>query len=242
MTKANLLLLSLFLLTTLSFIAASNDSLDTGPNCTCDTTFVLEAIKAEDFNSIPKYDSPDFNPLDLYDIGQEENKRLWYRDIENPDTTKFTRHWNDYVPDNYHADHYDFIAHFKNKEGIELAFQLGPQSVLWAYHTFVFKKMGCCYLVTRSYFSHARFTYKGYAIIDSNQMNQLFGLLEQMNQSPADSDYPLGFSGFFADNRNNQQFLVDFQKEVTPETGTPTNEVSAFFSFVDEKIQWIQTY
>ena len=61
MTKANLLLLSLFLFTTLSIIAASNDYFDTGPNCTCDTTVVLEAIKADDFNRIPKYDSPDFD-------------------------------------------------------------------------------------------------------------------------------------------------------------------------------------
>jgi len=66
--------------------------------CSCDTTKTKQEINKTSFNKIPQYDTVSFTRAMFYDLDPLTNKMLWYRDIENPDTTKFTKLWNDYVP------------------------------------------------------------------------------------------------------------------------------------------------
>ena len=193
------------------------------------------------FNRIAEYDTSAFAADSLYGISPEENRRLWYRDIENPDATKFTKYWNDYVPGNYHADHLDFIKYYENNRDIEIAFQFGPNMDLWAYHIFVIRKLDCCYLATRSYFRHARFTYKAYAIIAPSLVDSLFQVLELINKTPIDIAASGNYSGYFADNRSKTKFYIDFEKE-TQESDEPKKEIMDLYNFVDKNINWTTTY
>ena len=211
-------------------------------DCMCDTTQALQAIMDKDFNRIVRYDTTTFPADGLYGISPQENRRLWYREVENPDTTKFTKYWNDYVPGNYHADHLDFIKFYENRPDIEIAFQFGPNLDLWAYHIFVIRKLDCCYLATRSYFRHARFTYKAYSIIDQDQVDNLFKVLEPINKTAVDTAASWNYSGYFADNRNNTNFFIDFEKEVTQDSHDPKKEIMSLYDFVDKEIKWIATY
>ncbi len=239
---------TIFLLTALTLFGQCSSTVQqtadntSGVDCKCDTNQALQTITDKDFNRIVQYDTTAFRADSLYGIDPQENRRLWYRDIENPDTTKFTKYWNDYVPSNYHADHIDFINFYKNKPEIEIAFQFGPNMDLWAYHIFVIRKLDCCFLATRSYFRHARFTYKAYSIIDQGQVDSLFKVLEPVNKSPVDTAESWNYRGYFADNRNNTNFYIDFEKEVTQGGNDPTKEIMALYDFIDKRIKWIATY
>ncbi|HMK06000.1 MAG TPA: hypothetical protein VK476_00635, partial [Flavobacterium sp.] len=204
--------------------------------CSCDTTKTKQEINKTSFNKIPQYDTVSFTRAMFYDLDPLTNKMLWYRDIENPDTTKFTKLWNDYVPGNYHAQPLDFVENYENRQDIPLAFQFGPNTDLWAYHSFVIRKMECCYLITRSYFRHARFTYKAYSIIDQAVLDSLRDVIGRLNQTPLDTTETFSYCGYFVDNGNNSKFFVDFDKE------KDEKEISNLYDFVDNKIKWTKTY
>lgn len=201
-------------------------------------------ITDKNFNRIPKYDTTTFKIKDFYELNKDENRKLWYRDIENIDTTKFTSSWNDYVRSNYHASHLDFIRFYENRNDIEIAFQFGPNMDLWAYHIFVIKKIGCCYLITRSYFRHARFTYKAYSIINKAQLDTLYSIIERTNKQSVTDNAEFNYSGYFIDNRNNRKFFIDFEKEILKINNDqePKAEIKELYEFVDKKINWIKTY
>ena len=59
--------------------------------------------------------------------------------------------------------------YFVDKSNIELAFQFGPNMDLFAFESFVLRKVECLYLFTRSYFRHGRFTFKSYALLDEEK-------------------------------------------------------------------------
>ncbi len=211
-------------------------------DCSCDTTKAIQIISNEEFNKLSKYDTITFLGDSLYSLSAEENRKLWYRDIEHKDTSKFTKYWNSYAPNNYHANHLDFVKYYENKSNIDMAFQFGPNRDLWAYHIFVIKKLDCCYLATRSYFRHARFTYKAYAIINGNQVDSLHRILEPINKLPIDSSGTRNYSGYFVDNRNKTKFHIDFNKEVKEESNEPKEEINNLYEFVDKKITWTVTF
>lgn len=215
--------------------------------CECDTLSARQIITARDFNRFPLYDTSSFKEDNFYELDSAINRSLWYRDIENTDTTKFTRLWNAYYPENYYASQADFVHYYAGRPDIEMAFQLGPNHDLWAYHTFVFKRIGCCYLATRSYYRHARFTYKAYAVVNEKKIDTLYSILGTINKSGIDSSNVLSYIGAFADNRNNKKFKIDFEKEKEPvksekEDAPPCKEVLEFYEFIDKRIGWIITY
>lgn len=199
-------------------------------------------FKSPDFNRLEIFDNVNFKSDSLYSLSAEENKALWYRDIQSPDTTKFTKYWNDYVPNNYHADHIEFQEYFEKKEGIELAFQFGPNMDLWAYHIFVLRKLDCCYLITRSYFRHARFTYKAYGIIDEAKIDSLYQVINSINPSKKDTSKSWNYSGYFMDNRLDRKFFIDFTDKIDSLSGEPTHEIKELYDFVDNRINWTVTY
>ncbi len=210
--------------------------------CVCDTVRAKEILDQPGFNRMEIYDNNTFAPDSLYSLSAEENKELWYRDIQNPDTTKFTRLWNDYLPTNYHADHLEFLEYFENRSNVELAFQFGPNMDLWAYHIFVLRKLECCYLLTRSYFRHARFTYKAYSIVDEVKVDSLYQVINSTNRSEVDTTSNWSYSGYFMDNRMNRKFFIDFMESVDSLSGNPTDEVLQLYDFVDNRINWKVTY
>jgi len=220
-------------------------------DCVCDKSVVKKIIKDKDFNHISKFDDASLTDSSFYELSAIDNKTLWYRDIENPEKTKFTDLWNDYAPNNYHASHLDFIKHYQSKKDIELAFQFGPNGDLWAYHTFVIRKVECCYLATRSYFRHARFTGKSYAIIDKSQLDTLFKVLAEQKTLNVDTTESFDYCGYFMDNRNNRSFYIAFEKDqlwvpTKKDTSIKTMEVrpeiKKLYDFVDHKIKWTKTY
>jgi hypothetical protein len=185
-------------------------------DCECDKGKVEKIIKSKDFNRLPEFDDSLFYEEVFYKLSEYDNRILWYRDIENPEETKFTRFWNDYKPNNYHASQIDFVEYYKDKKDIELAFQFGPSIDLWAYNIFVIKKIDCCYLVTNSYFRHARFISKYYSIIDEQLLNSFFKILseqktlKEINENSIES---YDYCGYFRDNRNKKSFYINFEKD-----------------------------
>ena len=218
--------------------------------CNCDFIETDSIIKSNVFNKLPQFDDTLTNE-GFYSLSATDNRTLWYRDIENPEKTKYTSLWNDYARNNYHASHLDFVKYYEDKNDIELAFQFGPNDDLWAYHTFVVKKIKCCYLVTRSYFRHARFTRKRYAIIDKPHLDSLFSVLAEQKVSQVDSNVTFDYCGYFRDNRNKKSFYINFKKDqvwVTNKQDTTRMhmevrpEISKLYDFVDNKIKWTKTY
>jgi len=211
--------------------------------CACDSLNTVGVINSKVFNSIPEFDTSTFDMTKFF-IDDSINRVLWYRDIENKGPTRFTPLWNDYYPAAYHASDSDFGKFYHDKKGIELAVQLGPNMDLWAYHIFVFKKMGCCYLVTRSYFRHARFTYKAYAIINEVMMDSLYIILSKIYTLPLSSKQDFHYVGYFVDNRFRKSFYVDLENVVSPPMirSKPKQEVQEFYDFVDKGIPWKMTY
>ena len=111
---------------------------------------------------------------------------------------------------------------------------------MWAYHIFVIKKLDCCYLITRSYFAHARFTNKRYAILDQNQVDSLFNILKRINKISIDVKPPYAYCGYFADNRNNTKFYINFDKVTQENSDEPKKYVDALYDFFDNGIKWKQ--
>ncbi len=124
------------------FFACSmtDNSYDKKTSCDCDALQVKQIVTNKNFNRISQYETTSFSDAGFYNLDSGRNRTLWYRDIENIDTTKFTSLWNDYLPSNYHASQLDFLKFYSERKAIEIAFQFGPNMDLWAYHIFVIKK------------------------------------------------------------------------------------------------------
>ena len=219
-------------------------------DCHCDKAATEKVIKSKDFNKLPQFDDT-LTDKGFYTLSAADNRLLWYRDIENPEKTKFTSLWNDYARNNYHASHLDFVKYYQDKNDIELAFQFGPNGDLWAYHTFVVKKIDCCYLITRSYFRHARFTGKRYAILDKSELDSLFSVIAEQKVTQVDTVETFDYCGYFRDNRNKKSFYINFEKDqvwVTDKQDTTLKhmevrpEINKLYDFVDDKIKWTKTY
>lgn len=215
--------------------------------CTCDTSAALLVINDSSFNRIGAYDTSSFTAQNFYELEPGINRQLWYRDIENTRATKFTTLWNAYYPANYYASQIDFLNQYCDRSDIELAFQFGPNHDLWAYHSFVVKKIACCYLVTRSYYRHARFNYKAYAFLNKQLADSLFAILDRTEKIPLDSLKSFGYSGFFADNRNRKEYYLDFERYFELRNNNDSTKMKStgfeqLFNFVDKEIQWRITY
>lgn len=234
----------LFLLSVTLYALTNKHLLAQSSSYDCDTSKIKSIIWDKSFNRIPKYDTTKFTIQDFYKLDKDENRILWHRDIENIDTTKFTSSWNDYARSNYHASHLDFLKFYDNRQDIELAFQLGPNGVLWTYFTFVVKKINGCYLITRTNFAHARFRYKAYAIINKAQLDTLYSILEKTNRQLVTGKESFSYCGYFVDNRNGKKFYLDLQKEVIESDSEqkPKPEIMEFYDFIDKIINWTKTY
>jgi len=217
-----------------------------GQECACDTLEVIKTIRDKNFNRISEYDTSSFSRSEFYKLDSVDNRRLWFRDVENVDSTKFTALWNDYARNNYHASQLDFVHFYEGKKDILLAFQLGPNMDLWAYHIFVVKKVNCCFLITRSYFRHARFTYKAYSILDDRHLDSLFSILKRVNRQSVSAEEEFKYRGYFMDNVNKEKYFIDFEKEITlgatEEDTKPKGEIRDLYEYLDKQIAWRKTY
>lgn len=227
-------------------------------DCNCDTVRIEKIIQDKNYNRIKKFDDTlTLNEIFFYKLSAEDNRQLWFRDIENIKETQFTSFWDDYHKKNYHTSHKDFVNYYKDKENIELAFQFGPSFDLWAYHIFVIKKIGGCYLATRSYFRHARFTSKSYAILGKCKLDSLFLILSQQKCIEANESETFNYQAYFIDNRNKKSFHLVFDKiedidwEYDKKSNSfkkvkveiePGSQIKNLYNFVDKEINWIRTY
>jgi len=240
--KVLLLLIAVVLLLTIFLALRYNSkiiSLVSKPHC--DDVKILQIVKEQNF--IPEYDTLVFSAENFNKLSEEENERLWYRDVESPDTTLCTRYWDDYSINSFYSSPKRFINQYDDKPNIEIAFQFGPYIFdLMAYNIFIIRKVDECFLITRSYYRHSRFVYKAYAILEERQIDNLYRVLDPITKMAVDSS--IGYSGVFVDNRNSIQYYIDFQKGMT-ETDNNSKEkgfITNLFDFIDNKIEWRETY
>jgi hypothetical protein len=105
------------------------------------------------------------------------NRLLWFREIETGPSTSVTPLWDAYVSTNYQSSGEDFFKAYQGRDSIDLAIQIGPNNYLWAYHHFILRPFNDCWILSRSYFQHARFTYKAYAVLNGAQVNALLAAI-----------------------------------------------------------------
>ena len=205
---------------------------------------VLKVVKEQLF--IPKYDTlASFSEKEFIWLGVNESVELWIRDIESPDTTRYTKYWNEFAGSDLAIGDRGFTDHYSNRSDIEIAFKFGPILYdLFSYHIFVVKEIDNYFLVTRSYFRHNRFTYKAYAILSKERIDRLFSILDIRTKIPMDTAKTSGYIGVFVDNRNNIQYYLDFQKESIEAENNPkkTKEYLSLFNYLDQEIEWKVTY
>ncbi len=217
-------------------------------SCVCDSSAVKKLVQQKTFNSIAEYDVKSFGKKKFYELDSQTNRTLWFRDIENPTATKFTELWDAYWDKNYYANPRDFVGFYKNKKDIPLAFIFGPNGDLWAYHIFVIKKVDCCYLITRNYYRHNRFTYKAFSVFDNTKLKKLYSILSKINLTSLATNRRHGYSGYFMDNLSGNNFFIDFENEVIKSKDSsnleskPKPEILDLYNFVDESIKWNKTY
>ncbi len=179
---------------------------------------------------------------DFYKLDSKTNQQLWFADIGHIDSTRYTRLWNDYQENNFHASHEVFRNHYRELPDTELAFQIGPAGPLWTYYTFVLKKQDCCFVLTRTSFVHARFRYKAFAILNEQKTDSLFSFLTTFDKTETEEDASL-MKASFIDNRKNELFEVVMDKfSAADEPLPPDSSVIRFLDFVDTKIKWTETY
>jgi len=213
--------------------------------CTCDTLQTKATVTDPNYDRMPQYDADELTDWDFYKLDSTTNRMLWYRDVESVDSTKLTAYWNDYYQNNYHLSQLDFIKYYTGRPGIEMAFLLGPNRAdLLAYHIFVVKKVGCCYVLTRNYFRHARFTYKAYAILNQPQVDSLHILVDRTSKVPMGDTEHKGYAAYFTDNCNQQQYFIDLQKKPDGDTAAAAARANlrALLHFVDKRVAWNKTY
>jgi hypothetical protein len=172
-----------------------------------------------------------------------ENQQLWFADIESIDSTQYTKLWDDYHENNFHASHKIFKEYYSESPNTELAFQIGPAGPLWTYYTFVLKKRDCCFVFTRTSFAHARFRYKGYSFLSKQKVDSLIDFVKTLHKTKVDEEAYL-MTASFVDNRNDEIFDVVIENVSTDDHKNlpPDSAVIKFLNFIDAKIKWIETY
>jgi len=247
-----ILLLTSFLAIFYSFQTQSKNP------CNCKKAELEKFIHTKDFSNWPKF-ADTLSTKGFYNLSYDNNRSLWYSEVETPDKSPFTTLWNDYAPNNYHASNLDFINYYKSKENVELAIQLGPNGDMWGYSILIIKKFDSCYLATSSLFVHARFISKSYSILSSEEYNKLIYLISIQKQQSIDSVKTLDYCGYFADNGNSKYFYVNFDKdqlwEIIYHDTVPSEyphpdikkqrkrpEILELWNYIDQEIKWTDTY
>jgi hypothetical protein len=207
----------------------------TEPACVCDTLKLKSQLSTVSVDSI--------KTANFYEVDSIENQQLWFTDIESIDSTHYTRLWDDYHENNFHASHKIFKDYYSKSPNTELAFQIGPAGPLWTYYTFVLKKRDCCFVFIRTSFAHARFRYKGYSLLSQQKVDSLIDFVKTLDKTEVDEQAYL-MTASFVDNRNDEMFdvaiehvSIDDHKNLPPDSA-----VIKFLNFVDAKIRWTETY
>jgi hypothetical protein len=178
----------------------------------------------------------------FYALDSVSNKQLWFEDIESIDSTQYTRLWDAYHENSFQASHRDFRNHYAESPDTELAFQIGPGGPLWTYFTFVLKKKECCFVFSRTSFTHARFRYKAYAILNRQKVDSLFDFMDALDKRD-ELDVGNSMTATFIDRRNDEMFDVAVEKFSSDHRSLPPDSaVIKFINFVDTKIKWTETY
>lgn len=138
----------------------------------CDHSQLLQANRQPTFaNTITTAD-------EFYELSKEQNRELWFAELESPNMTTFTRFWDSYHENNYRISQSDFIQNYSNSEDIILAFQLGPNLLnMYSYDIFTVRQAEGCYLFVRTYVSHDRINGKSYTVLDRNEFTKLVDYL-----------------------------------------------------------------
>src|SRR5688572_19929599 len=88
-------------------------------SCTCDILKLKSELLSIPIDSATRI-------TNFYEVDSLTNQQLWFADIESIDSTQYTRLWDDYHKNNFHASHNKFKDYYKESLNTELAFQIGP--------------------------------------------------------------------------------------------------------------------
>lgn len=212
--------------------------------CFCNKQKIQDSISTLQTNDLSvRIDS--LKESKFYSLSKEESRVLWFNEIENPCKTEYTKLW---VSSNkvYHTSQRDFIEFYNNRQDIELAFQLGPNGMMWSYHLFIVKKIGCCYLIIRTDNTHNHVLNKAYAIVEQKELEELYNIINSQQSYLLDTTFTFSYRGYFIDKRNKRNFYMDFeniQKESNPLVKLNRNEsLDSFFNYIEDGIPWTETY
>ncbi|MCK6544199.1 hypothetical protein L6Q79_16140 [bacterium] len=187
---------------------------------------------------------------EFYSLTQEANRTLWFKEIGLPCASSITPLWDDYHQNNYRAAGKDFIDYFSSDTSILYAAQFGPNLDLWAFTSYVARPFRDSVLLVHSYFRHARFTYKSYALISLSVSDSLHSLFLNLQKYEPDSSWEdADFSGFIIEGRTRFSFIVDLSKayhyvdvDSVRKKRVTNDEVTSLNSFLDNSIKWKTTY
>lgn len=253
--QINICVLLLFFLILIIFYSFRTESENT---CNCNKALFEKIIHTKNFLDPPKF-ADTLSTKGFYKLTYDNNRSLWFSEVENPAKTPFTSLWNDYCPNNYHASNPDFVSYYKSKKNVELAIQLGPSDDMWKYTIIIIKKLDSCHLVTSSIFVHARFLAKSYSILNCEEFDTLLDLISKQKKQDIDSVKISDYCGYFADNKNSKYFYVNFEKDqiweriyhdtIPSEYPHPDiykqkerPEILELWNFIDNVIKWTYTY
>ncbi|HPH23896.1 MAG TPA: hypothetical protein PLW32_08445 [Chitinophagaceae bacterium] len=234
--------ISILLFLQINNVQAQNKS------CACDTVKTKAKVSNKNFSALPQFDKLSFTKKNFENLDQANKKVLWYRELECTDSTKFTRMWDDY--DNLSIKNNSpskFLNYYKTRKDIEIAVYLGVD--LWGGNWyFIFKKIGCCYLITKNYHDRtAKFAHKSYAIITQSTMDEINKLINQMKVAPLplskyealnnDEAEPYHISAIINNKTHSQTIAANYESE----TVNRIKENEALFDFLDNQIYFTVT-
>ncbi|HAA18873.1 MAG TPA: hypothetical protein DCR93_28465 [Cytophagales bacterium] len=208
---------------------------------TCDSAQAANHLLSPEYLHLPAFDHSHFTTDSFYSLPLAANRRLWFREIEHPDSTRFTPHWWD-RPESYHADQLDFAQHYWLDSTVRLAMQFGPNEDLWAYNIFIVKEVAGCLVVSRSYFRHARFTYKAYALITEPQLlalRQQLGYFAHHRLRPVNTQEHYAI---IADHQCPAPYYLDVGAALQERGTLPHRVMLDLFAFLGEELPWVTTY
>lgn len=209
--------------------------------CVCDSACLYNVVTSPGFGGVSAWDDARISADTIYGSGDSLVRALWFRDIESPDTTRFTRSFNSYFRGTYSASAKDFINFYHGRRDVPLAFQLGPNDDLWAFHSFVVKPVDECYLISHSYYRHGRFTFKAFGFLDKGGLDTLREKLLAFTQWPLDTTERYYYELGICDNEKHVA-LRSNMKEPEDTTSARSRTMHRLYDHLDHSIRWFHSY
>lgn len=216
--------------------------------CFCNKQKIQDSISTLQTNDLSvRIDS--LKESKFYSLSKEESSVLWFNEIENPCKTEYTKLWESSY-DIYDTSQKDFVDYFRNKPDIEIAFRFswfGFRGRQQPYsHTYVVKKVSCCYLLVQTRTEYNRINDKQYALLNHQELEKLYSLVKNQQRTPFDTAFTSAYRGYLIDNKNKNVLFIGF--EFAPKDPNilvslyNDDKVERLLKFLQNGVSWLKTY